>query len=313
MRNLLTTILLTICVSLFAQKPVLSPMPQQITWGEEITTDVSAIPVTKGVRGDDAVVAYESLIPETVDGYYLRLADDGIVIAGNDERGLFYGEKTLAQLLGTDRTNAGHVTTVYAAEVKDYPMVADRGVVEGFYGNPWTHEARLRMFDFLADNKMNMYIYGPKDDPYHWGKWSELYPSAELARLKELVEYAAKVKVKFVWAVHTGQSLTEAQYTQLNAKFQQLYNIGVRTFGMFFDDAYGNGATQAAILNRMTTEFLDTHDGCEPFICCPAVYCGTFYSMGDANYLPNMTSQTRDADVKIMWTGANVMDMQLGN
>ena len=313
MRNLLTIVMLTLCVSLSAQKPVLSPLPQQITWGEEITSDVSAIPVTKGVRGDEAVAAYESLIPTSADGYYLRLAADGIVIAGNDERGLFYGEKTLAQLLGADRTNTGHATTVYAAEVKDYPMVADRGVVEGFYGNPWTHEARLRMFDFLADNKMNMYIYGPKDDPYHWGKWSELYPTAELSRLKELVEYAAQVKVKFVWAVHTGQSLTEAQYTQLNAKFEQLYKIGVRTFGMFFDDAYGNGATQAAILNRMTEEFIKTHEGCEPFICCPAVYCGTFYSMGDSKYLPDMTSQTRESDVKIMWTGANVMDMQLGN
>ena len=312
MRKALMAMLLVVSAALSAQKPVLSPLPQKIVWGEEIT-DASALPRVIGTRGDEAVAAYESLIPQTKDGYYLKIAPDGIVIAGNDERGTFYGEKTLLQLFGQDRTNAGHDTKVYAAEITDYPMVPDRGVVEGFYGNPWSHADRLHMFDFLADNKMNMYIYGPKDDPWHWGKWSELYPTDELNRLKELVQYAAKVKVKFVWAVHTGQSLTEEQYTLLNKKFEQLYKIGVRNFGMFYDDAYGVGATQAAILNRMTEEFIKTHEGCEPFICCPAVYCDTFYGMGDANSLPDMCSKTRDADVRIMWTGSGVMDMQLGN
>jgi hyaluronoglucosaminidase len=34
--------------------------------------------------------------------------------------------------------------------VDDYPSLAWRGVVEGFYGVPWSHEARLRMLDFMA-------------------------------------------------------------------------------------------------------------------------------------------------------------------
>ena len=30
-----------------------------------------------------------------------------------------------------------------------------------------SHEARLSQLRFYGQNKMNTYIYGPKDDPYH--------------------------------------------------------------------------------------------------------------------------------------------------
>ena len=41
---------------------------------------------------------------------------------------------------------------------------AVRGVVEGFYGTPWKHDARLEVMSFLAARGMNAYAYAPKDD-----------------------------------------------------------------------------------------------------------------------------------------------------
>ncbi|WP_186439068.1 beta-N-acetylglucosaminidase domain-containing protein [Akkermansia muciniphila] len=52
-------------------------------------------------------------------------------------------------------------------EIIDWPDIEFRGTVEGFYGTPWSHEARLSQLRFYGQNKMNTYIYGPKDDPYH--------------------------------------------------------------------------------------------------------------------------------------------------
>ena len=60
--------------------------------------------------------------------------------------------------------------------VTDWPPDIARGVVEGFYGNPWSHEDRQDLFRFYGDNKMNIHIYGPKNDPYHHSRWYELYP-----------------------------------------------------------------------------------------------------------------------------------------
>ena len=42
-----------------------------------------------------------------------------------------------------------------------------KGIIEGFYGIPWTFEERKSMINFLSDIGLNQYIYAPKDDPYH--------------------------------------------------------------------------------------------------------------------------------------------------
>lgn len=55
---------------------------------------------------------------------------------------------------------------------------AVRGVVEGFYGTPWTHAQRLDMIDFLARRGLNTFVYSPKDDPLMRHRWREPYRGA---------------------------------------------------------------------------------------------------------------------------------------
>lgn len=74
-------------------------------------------------------------------------------------------------------------------EINDYPDLPNRGVVEGFYGTPWSHEVRLSLIDFYGKFKMNSYLYGPKDDPYHsCPNWRLPYPEKEAQHIKELVD-----------------------------------------------------------------------------------------------------------------------------
>lgn len=51
--------------------------------------------------------------------------------------------------------------------INDYPDLSYRGVVEGFYGTPWSHQVRMSLIDLYGKFKMNYYLYGPKDDHYH--------------------------------------------------------------------------------------------------------------------------------------------------
>ena len=95
-----------------AQKVTVSPIPQEIVWGEkafgqnisfkmigEATADQDAVDVLKGhiqtaadaavelivgERGDAVVAEYESLIPEKTEGYYLKVEPNKVIIAGND-------------------------------------------------------------------------------------------------------------------------------------------------------------------------------------------------------------------------------------
>ena len=65
-----------------------------------------------------------------------------------------------------------------------------RGVVEGFYGTPWTQQERLDMLSFCGRVGFNAYIYAPKDDVYHRSQWRLPYPPQKLTELAALVKAA---------------------------------------------------------------------------------------------------------------------------
>ena len=150
-----------------------------------------------GEKGDKSIRKFTRQIPNQKEGYYLSINNKEIILAGNDERGTYYALQTLKQLLKDNQ--------LPVIEIQDYPAIRYRGVVEGFYGTPWSHNARLRQLQFYGENKMNTYIYGPKDDPYHSSpNWRLPYPEKEAKQLQELVKVAQENEVDFVWAIHPG-------------------------------------------------------------------------------------------------------------
>lgn len=267
----------------------------QIAEGQQYT-------VTLGVKGDKEVRKYKKFIPKQAEGYYLKVSQEGVVVAGSDERGLFYGIQSLIREMENG---------IYEeAAVADWPDVPFRGTVEGFYGTPWSHEARLSQLDFYGKNKMNVYIYGPKDDPWHRDKWRVPYPEAEANRIAELVEVAKKNYVNFYWAIHPGVDIkwNNEDRDALVAKLEKMYDLGVRAFAVFFDDIWGEGTKadkQADLLNYVDNNFIKKKKDVAPLIMCP-----TEYNRGWANeekgYLRTLGS-TLNKGIEIMWTGNSVV------
>ena len=309
------------------------PQPQQVQWGTEkafdkgvaytlvgaesadvdavdllqknFTTENGAISLTIGERGDEAVAAYESFIPEKAEGYYLSVSKDGVVIAGNDSVGTYYGVQTFLQVVAQPEVKAVTIT--------DYPEVADRGLVEGYYGNPYSDDDRKSLLEFFGRTKMNVYIYGPKDDPYHRDRWREEYPAEKAAMISDLAATAAKHKVRFVWAMHPGLDIqwTDADKAASLAKLEKMYDLGVRAFAIFFDDIEGaeqrKGDKQAAYLNYLNDNFVKKHSDVAPIIMCPTHYCKS-YTGGDDTYLRALGGALA-SETHVMWTGAGVVDM----
>lgn len=211
----------------------------------EADDSISALDSAKEALGMDGA---ESLGEE---GYVLKVdaASDTVVIEGKDGDGTFYGVQTLRQL---DMADEG--MSLAEADVSDAPTMATRGTIEGFYGNPWTHADRLSQIEFYGDYKMNTYIYAPKDDPYHREQWREPYPDSEMDRMQELIDTAKENKVDFVFALSPGIDIQfggdagEADYQALVDKCQSLYDMGVRSFAIFFDDISNkDGVAQASL------------------------------------------------------------------
>ena len=290
-----------------AQRVEVSPVPQKMEWGGK-AFDVSSLTkgdicFAEGVRGDSAVSRVVHLIPENKEGYYLKITPDSVILAGNDEAGLFYARQTFSRL--------ADVKEVQEVEIIDFPNTERRGVIEGFYGNPWSFEDRLAQFEFYGKNKLNMYVYGPKDDPWHHARWFEPYPTEEGEKLKALVEKAKENNVEFVWAMHPSNSIvTEDDRKKALEKLNQLYGLGVRSFGTFFDDISSESVDdQIDYLNFLTEEFVKKKGDVAPLTVCPTQY-NKAWSKGD--YLKKM-GQRLDDDIRIMWTGDRVVDMIQGD
>ena len=251
------------------------------------------------------------------EGYVLAVdSSDGnngtILIEGKDEDGTFYGVKTLTQLV----TNTG--SKVYSNDVliTDEPTMKTRGIVEGFYGTPWTHEERLDQIRFYGENKMNTYIYAPKDDPYHRDNWREPYPESEMARMNELIQTSNENKVDFVFAISPGIDIRfdgeegEEDFKALVSKCESLYDMGVRSFAILFDDISNkDGVKQAELLNRFNEEFIKVKGDVKPLITVPTEY--DTHAMGGS--IDEVSQYTRDfsstlsSDIMVMWTGPVVV------
>lgn len=237
--------------------------------------------------------------------YTLSISPKGIAIVGRDAAGAFYGLQTLRQILESPACVGGYIPYM---EVADYPELPNRGVVEGFYGPPWSHDVRLSLIDFYGRHKMNTYVYGPKDDPYHRSpNWRDPYPEAEAAKLKELVEACNRNHVEFVWAIHPGGDIqwNEADYQNMVRKFEHMYDLGVRHFAIFFDDISGEGTNpqkQIDLLNRLSKEFVSRKPGVGPLTVCPTDYTELW-----ANPTPQGSlvayGNALNPDIKVFWTG----------
>ena len=309
-----------------AKDPIINPVPHEV----EMSAEETALDVTTGVRlidrsgkfenyvdflpaGDKKAVrltvefgqkkAAKAGVREVSGAYRLTIDGKGISILGYDERGAFYGLQTLRQIVA--QAESGLLPCV---RVNDWPDLPSRGVVEGFYGTPWSHQARLSLIDFYGRYKMNTYIYGPKDDPYHSSPdWRKPYPEDEAADIKELVEACRANYVDFVWAIHPGQDIkwNEEDYAALVAKFENMYALGVRAFAIFFDDISGDGANpyrQVELLNRLGEEFVKVKGDVAPLIICPTDYNRSWANPTERGSLA-VYGRELDPSVRVFWTG----------
>lgn len=196
-----------------------------------------------------------------------------------------------------------------------------RGVVEGFYGPPWSAGATAAVLSFMGGQGMNTFVYAPKSDPYQRAQWNKPYPPAQLAALRALVAAAAGSGVSFVYSLSPGLSITyssAADRAALLTKLRQLRGIGVHAFMLSFDDlpnetldpadarAYpgGMGQAQVALTNAVyaAERRVDPHFS---LLFTPTEYWGVKsdpYTRALAGLAPA---------IDVLWTGPGVLSPQI--
>lgn len=119
-----------------------------------------------------------------------------------------------------------------------------------------------------------------------------------------------RTEVDFVWAIHPGQDIKWNQEDRdlLLAKFEKMYDLGVRSFAVFFDDISGEGTNpnkQAELLNYIDEKFVKVKPDVTPLVMCPTEY-NKSWSNPKGNYLTTL-GEKLNPSIQIMWTGDRVI------
>lgn len=261
-----------------------------------LSDETTGLPLTVVVR--DMSDLFSSGAEEA---YELTITQEGVHIAAGSDRGVYYALITLGQL----RDANGNLPCL---TVRDAPAVPERGVIEGFYGNAWSHEFRLSLFTYMGQRKLNVYIYAPKDDAKHRSRWRDRYTQTELTALTELVQGATDNRVKFVYAISPGGDIDlgsgySSDLKKLIAKCEQLYGIGVRDFAVLLDDIPTLDAEgHARLLNDFQDRFVRTHEGVSDLICITTEYTDPMLTSYTDRIAPLL-----DPALRLMWTGPGVV------
>ena len=196
------------------------------------------------------------------------------------------------------------------------------GVVEGFYGQPWTQSQRMRLFDQMSDWGLNTYFYAPKDDLKHRAIWREPYDDPELRCLTELARACDQRSIRLIYGLSPGLDIRFADPSELEhiyTRLTQLSAVGVRHFALLFDDLPGQladddrrqfgtpAAAQCAVANavcgRMREELPDSR-----FLFCPTAYCERMVQeqLGGPKYLDEV-GELLDRTIDVLWTGPEII------
>lgn len=238
-----------------------------------------------------------------IDPYILDVNDGTITILGETTDSAFYGIVSLMHIL-----NQIDGKTVQNLRMNDYADTKTRGFIEGYYGIPWTDENRMSLMEFGGDFKMNMYTFAPKDDPYHSARWRDPYPADKLEEIRKMAKVGNDSKTYFTWTIHPFMNggITAGSYDadiiKIKAKFDQLYEVGVRQFGVLGDDA---GNLPRDVVSRVMNDLQDwveSKGDVKNLVFCPAGYNNGWWIDGELSQYDKEFNE----DIQIFWTGNSV-------
>ena len=254
----------------------LYPIPQQLTYGEGVSTLPESLPVyygegidvytrnravqalgkagisaTEAGSREEAVLTVEIFTSQeetnpffgTVDTDILAKTDSYLLVVKDNKIGVL-GCTTDAAFYGLT-TLQQIMQQVQNRQVRnltvyDWADVASRGFIEGYYGNPWSTQDRAELMTWGGNYKLNSYFYAPKDDPKHNAQWRELYTQEELAsKIAPLAEAGNASKCQFVFALHPfmHNPMTAANYDETIVILKKK-----------FEQVMGAGVRQIAVL-----------------------------------------------------------------
>lgn len=201
------------------------------------------------------------------------------------------------------------------------------GYIEGYYGKLLSWDQRFQVLGAAAQERLNTYLYAPKEDPYHRTRWREPYPRDWLLRFGNLSENGSRNGVTVIPALAPGLSYdytSGRDYELLLDKFCRFADCGAGSLALLMDDipddlpatAAGRysslGEAHARLLSRLCGD-LHARGHTHPLWFCPTIYADTLAHgpATESSYLQDLSHNCPVDRIILLWTGPDIVSEEL--
>ena len=195
-------------------------------------------------------------------------------------------------------------------------MTPELGLIEGFFGRPYSWPERQELIRFLAPHGFGFYLYAPKADPFLRRRWAESYPTETISRIAAFGADCRQAKVRFgiglsPFEIHLHPG--KAWQSPLADKLAELDGTGLDDLAILFDDMRGDveelAERQAAIVH-----FAAERSKATRILCCPSYYSDDLvldsaFGQRPDHYLEDL-GRLLDPAIEVMWTGEEVVSQE---
>lgn len=193
------------------------------------------------------------------------------------------------------------------------------GVVEGFYGRPWTFRERAAILDVLSAPQLDVFVVAPKDDSWH-RNWARPFDSATAQHWESLCELGLAQSVRLVFGLQMTKSipfpLLRRDLGQLRQKLAQkareLAQLGCHEISLGFDDTLptlfpsllsrSGGLLHAELANVIVDAVPQAR-----VLVVPALYFGNPQRLSSTTLAYFEALATSRANPYCAWTGRSIL------
>jgi protein O-GlcNAcase/histone acetyltransferase len=200
------------------------------------------------------------------------------------------------------------------------------GVIEGFYGQPWSQSERFALFEWMAAWGLNTYLYAAKDDLKHRTVWRETYSAAESEALAQVIHACKQRKIQFFYGLGPGLDIryaSDADLHHLKKRFEQMLALGCEHFALLFDDIpdrmnpedstrWDSFASAQCYVTNALFKWLRDQKAHSRLLFCPTPYCGRMAErkLGGDGYL-SIIGRELLPEIDVFWTGPEIISREI--
>jgi len=186
------------------------------------------------------------------------------------------------------------------------------GLIEGYYGTPWSWQERHENMSFLAAAGYRFFLYAPKADAGLRREWQRPFSDSHFAALEKFSQACQTQGVRFGMGLSPYEIYldfnAEAQQA-LAAKLEAFNRLGVRDLALLFDDMRGD-IPQLAQKQIEIVHWAAERSQADRILVCPSYYSDDpvldkVFGQRDPDYLSRL-GQGLDPAIEIFWTGEEV-------